>query len=294
MSPPGRGLNPASPRVLQELLRKHGVRPKKGLGQNFLVDGNVLRKITAAAGITPADAILEVGAGAGALTKILAEQAGMVTAVEKDRALAPVLREVLGERENLRLLFADILELDLQALFGKEAAAGAGMNLKVVANIPYYITSPLIFHLLESGINWSLLVFLVQKEVAERIAAAPGSKQYGALTVGVRYHAEVELLGTVPPSVFFPRPQVSSAILRLTPKKKEGSVETERLFKLLVRTVFNARRKTLANALRKITPELGGEERLQEAFRFLGLDPGGRGEELSVAEFLALASYLSE
>ncbi|NLZ43465.1 MAG: ribosomal RNA small subunit methyltransferase A [Clostridia bacterium] len=284
-------MNPASPRVLQELLRKHGIKPQKRLGQNFLVDQNLLRKITAAAGVTPADSVLEVGAGVGGLTKILAEQAGMVTAVEKDRSLAPVLREVLGDRENIRLVFADILRVDLQALFGHEQS---GMNLKVVANIPYYITSPLIFHLLESGINWSLLVFLVQKEVAERIAAAPGSKQYGALTVGVRYHAEVELLGTVPPSVFFPRPQVSSAILRLTPKKKEGSVETERLFKLLVRTVFNARRKTLANALRKITPELGGEERLQEAFRFLGLDPGGRGEELSVAEFLALASYLSE
>ena len=214
-----------------------------------------------------------------------------MTAVEKDRFLAPVLREVLGERENLRLVFADILRVDLQALFGN---GQSGMNLKVVANIPYYITSPLIFLLLESGINWNLLVFLVQKEVAERIAAAPGSKKYGALTVGVRYHAGVELLGTVPPSVFFPRPQVSSAILRLVPKKKGGSVTTERLFKLLVRTVFNSRRKTLANALRKIAPELGGEKRLQKAFQDLGLDPGGRGEDLSVDEFLSLASYLTE
>ena len=280
--------------MLQELLHKHGIKPQKRLGQNFLVDGNVLRKITAAAGVTPADSILEVGAGAGALTKALAEQAGMVTAVEKDRSLAPVLREVLGERENLRLVFADILKVDLQALLGNEGSTGAGMNLKVVANIPYYITSPLIFHLLESGINWRLLVFLVQKEVAERIAAAPGSKRYGALSVGVQYHAEVELLGTVPPSVFFPRPQVSSAILRLVPKKKEGSAETERLFKLLVRTVFNARRKTMAKALRGIAPELGGEKRLQEAFQALGLDPGGRGEDLSVADFLSLASYLAE
>ncbi|HHU81876.1 MAG TPA: ribosomal RNA small subunit methyltransferase A [Firmicutes bacterium] len=291
MSSSGSELNPASPRVLQELLRKYGIRPQKRLGQNFLVDQNVLRKITAAAEVTRADSVLEVGAGIGALTKILTEQAGMVTAVEKDRFLAPVLREVLGERENLRLVFADILRVDLQALFGN---GQSGMNLKVVANIPYYITSPLIFLLLESGINWNLLVFLVQKEVAERIAAAPGSKKYGALTVGVRYHAGVELLGTVPPSVFFPRPQVSSAILRLVPKKKGGSVTTERLFKLLVRTVFNSRRKTLANALRKIAPELGGEKRLQKAFQDLGLDPGGRGEDLSVDEFLSLASYLTE
>ncbi len=291
MSSSGSELNPASPRVLQELLRKYGIRPQKRLGQNFLVDQNVLRKITAAAEVTRADSVLEVGAGIGALTKILTEQAGMVTAVEKDRFLAPVLREVLGERENLRLVFADILRVDLQALFGN---GQSGMNLKVVANIPYYITSPLIFLLLESGINWNLLVFLVQKEVAERIAAAPGSKKYGALTVGVRYHAGVELLGTVPPSVFFPRPQVSSAILRLVPKKKGGSVTTERLFKLLVRTVFNSRRKTLANALRGIAPELGGEKRLQEAFQALGLDPGGRGEDLSVDEFLSLASYLTE
>ena len=291
MSSSGSELNPASPRVLQELLRKYGIRPQKRLGQNFLVDQNVLRKITAAAEVTRADSVLEVGAGIGALTKILTEQAGMVTAVEKDRFLAPVLREVLGERENLRLVFADILRVDLQALFGN---GQSGMNLKVVANIPYYITSPLIFLLLESGINWNLLVCLVQKEVAERIAAAPGSKKYGALTVGVRYHAGVELLGTVPPSVFFPRPQVSSAILRLVPKKKGGSVTTERLFKLLVRTVFNSRRKTLANALRKIAPELGGEKRLQKAFQDLGLDPGGRGEDLSVDEFLSLASYLTE
>jgi 16S rRNA (adenine1518-N6/adenine1519-N6)-dimethyltransferase len=291
LSSSGSELNPASPRVLQELLRKYGIRPQKRLGQNFLVDQNVLRKITAAAEVTRADSVLEVGAGIGALTKILTEQAGMVTAVEKDRFLAPVLREVLGERENLRLVFADILRVDLQALFGN---GQSGMNLKVVANIPYYITSPLIFLLLESGINWNLLVFLVQKEVAERIAAAPGSKKYGALTVGVRYHAGVELLGTVPPSVFFPRPQVSSAILRLVPKKKGGSVTTERLFKLLVRTVFNSRRKTLANALRKIAPELGGEKRLQKAFQDLGLDPGGRGEDLSVDEFLSLASYLTE
>lgn len=294
LHPPAGEQNPASPRVLQELLRGYGIKPKKSLGQNFLVDGNVLRKIVAAAEITPDDSVLEVGAGIGVLTKKLAEKAGMVTAVEKDRSLAPVLREVLGIRENVRLLFEDILKVNLQELFSEESRMTTGINLKVVANIPYYITSPLIFNLLESGIKWKLLVLLVQKEVAERIVALPGSKTYGALTVGIQYHAVVEMLGTVPPNVFFPRPNVSSAILRLIPKGKSSSMETERLFKLLVRAVFNFRRKTLANALRRIALELGGEKRLQEAFQALGLDPGGRGENLSVEQFSLLASYLTK
>lgn len=294
LHPPTGEQNPASPRVLQELLRGYGIKPKKSLGQNFLVDGNVLRKIVAAAEITPDDSVLEVGAGIGVLTKKLAEKAGMVTAVEKDRSLAPVLREVLGIRENVRLLFEDILKVNLQELFSEESRMTTGINLKVVANIPYYITSPLIFNLLESGIKWKLLVLLVQKEVAERIVALPGSKTYGALTVGIQYHAVVEMLGTVPPNVFFPRPNVSSAILRLIPKGKSSSMETERLFKLLVRAVFNFRRKTLANALRRIALELGGEKRLQEAFQALGLDPGGRGENLSVEQFSLLASYLTK
>jgi len=280
-------LNPASPRVVKELLRKHGFRPKKRLGQNFLVDGNILKKIVAAAEICPEDFILEVGAGIGVLTKVLADKAKMVTAVETDRALAPLLQEVLGTRENVRLVFDDILKTDLQSL------TPANMTLKVVANIPYYITSPLLFRLLEAKVRWKLLVFLVQKEVGERITAVPGNDAYGALTVGIQHYAAVKMVGTVSPSVFLPRPKVSSVILRLIPKEIKSSAETERVFRLLVRTVFTFRRKKLANALRRIVPELGGEKRVQEAFRAMNLDPGERGENLSPEQFLTLASHLT-
>lgn len=281
-------LNPASPRVVKELLRKYGFQPKKRLGQNFLVDGNILNKIVTAAEISPDDFVLEVGAGIGVLTRALAEKAKMVTTVETDRALAPLLQEILGTRKNIRLVFADILKVNLQALIP------AHMTPKVVANIPYYITSPLLFRLLEAGIKWNLLVFLVQKEVGERITAVPGSSAYGALTVGIQHYARVEMVGTVSPNVFFPRPKVSSVILRLLPRERESSKETERVFKLLVRTAFTFRRKKLSNALQGILSELGGEERVQEAFRAMNLDPGERGENLSPEQFWTLASHLTK
>lgn len=281
-------LNPASPRVVKELLHRYGFRPKKRLGQNFLVDGNILNKIVTAAEISPDDFILEVGAGIGVLTRVLADKAKMVTAVETDRALAPLLQEILGTRKNIRLVFDDILKIDLQSLIP------TNMTPKVVANIPYYITSPLLFRLLKAGVKWDLLVFLVQKEVGERITAVPGSSTYGALTVGIQHYATVEMVGVVSPSVFLPRPKVSSVILRLIPKEIESSDETERVFRLLVRTVFSFRRKKLVNALRGIVSELGGEERVQEAFRAMNLDPGERGENLSPEQFLTLASHLTK
>ncbi|HEY8392968.1 MAG TPA: 16S rRNA (adenine(1518)-N(6)/adenine(1519)-N(6))-dimethyltransferase RsmA [Capillibacterium sp.] len=270
-------------------MAKHNIAPKKGLGQNFLTDANILRKIVAAAALRPEDSVLEIGPGAGALTVALAEAAGTVVAVETDRSLAPLLAEVLADRPNVRLVFGDILKLNPATFFPPEGPAP-----KVVANLPYYITTPIIFHLLESAVRWQLLVFLVQKEVADRMVSPPGHKAYGALSVMIQTYCHVELAGVVPPTVFLPRPKVDSAIVRLVPKPRAFSQETERCFSLLVRAIFSTRRKNLYNSLRSIFPQLGGERKVMEALAKLGFDPRRRGETLSPAEFYALAVQLGE
>jgi 16S rRNA (adenine1518-N6/adenine1519-N6)-dimethyltransferase len=267
-------------------MAKYKLVAKKGLGQNFLADANILRKIVAAAQLSPSDLVLEIGPGLGALTVALAEAAGRVIAVETDRSLAPLLAEVLADQDNVGLVFGDILKLDPVTLLGPEHNGA-----KVVANLPYYVTTPIIFHLLESTVPWRSLVFLVQKEVADRMVSPPGNKVYGALSVMIQFYCHVELVGVVPPTVFIPRPKVHSAIVRLVPKPKEYSPETDRCFSLLVRTVFSSRRKNLYNSLRSIILQLGGEEKVRAALQTLGLDPLQRGETLSPAEFYALAAY---
>ncbi|NLY92221.1 MAG: 16S rRNA (adenine(1518)-N(6)/adenine(1519)-N(6))-dimethyltransferase RsmA [Firmicutes bacterium] len=279
-------MNLTSPRQVQQLMAKHKVTAKKSLGQNFLTDANILRKIVTAAELCPDDQVLEIGPGVGALTVALAEAAGAVVAVETDRSLAPLLAEVLAEFDNVRLVFGDILKLNPATLFPPE-----GTVPKVVANLPYYITTPIIFHLLESTVQWQLLVFLVQKEVADRMVSPPGNKEYGALSVMIQSFCHVELVGVVPPTVFLPRPKVDSAIVRLVPKPKAISPEIDRCFSLLVRTVFSTRRKNLYNSLRGIFSQLGGEKKVMTALEELGLDPRRRGETLSPAEFYALAAY---
>jgi len=266
-------------------MAKHKVAPKKGLGQNFLTDANILKKIVATAQLSPDDLVLEIGPGVGALTVALAEAAGAVVAVETDRSLAPLLTEVLAELGNVRLVYGNILELNPAGLFPLDGTAP-----KVVANLPYYITTPIIFHLLESAVQWRLLVFLVQKEVADRMVSPPGNKVYGALSVMIQSSCHVELVGVVPPTVFVPRPKVHSAIVRLVPKPRKVSPEIDRCFSLLVRTIFSTRRKNLYNSLRCIFPQLGGEEQVMAALEKLGLDPLRRGETLSPAEFYALAT----
>ena len=261
---------------------------KKGLGQNFLADANILRKIVGAADLTSDDVVLEIGAGVGALTTALAENVKRVITVETDRSLAPLLTEVLAGRNNVELVFGDILKLNPALILGTVPAP------KVVANLPYYITTPIIFHLLESAISWRLLVFLVQKEVADRMVSPPGNKVYGALSVMIQSYCQVELVGTVPPTVFIPRPKVQSAIVRLTPKSRDFSPAIDHCFSLLVRAVFSSRRKNLYNSLRSIFSQLGGETKVMAALRGLGLDPLQRGETLSPTEFYALAAYLQE
>lgn len=270
-------------------MAKHRVVAKKGLGQNFLADANILRKIVDAAELTAADVVLEIGTGVGALTTALAQTAGRVITVETDRTLMPLLAEVLSGWDNVQLVFGDILKYDPAVLLPPTAAAP-----KAVANLPYYITTPIIFHLLESAVQWQCLVFLVQKEVADRMVSPPGNKVYGALSVMIQSYCRVELVGIVPPTVFIPRPKVRSAIVKLTPQPRNFSPKTDRCFSLLVRAVFSSRRKNLYNSLRSIFPQLGGEARVMAAFESLGLDPLQRGETLSPAEFYALADYCGQ
>lgn len=278
--------NLTSPRQVRQLLDKYGLTAKKSLGQNFLIDANILRKILQAAEILPSDVVLEIGVGVGALTGALAERAQAVVAVETDRSLLPLLNEVLADKKNVTLIFEDILKLDLTNLL-----AGAD-TAKVVANLPYYITTPIIFHLLKSNIKWGIIVLMIQKEVAERIVSPPGGKNYGALSVMVQHYASAEIMGIVPPTVFLPRPKVESAILRLKPRDIDYPDDVEEVFSLLVRTVFAFRRKNLVNSLKGIIPKLGGEERVRAALKIFNIDPEERGENLSPEEFFALASLL--
>ncbi|HEY8345597.1 MAG TPA: 16S rRNA (adenine(1518)-N(6)/adenine(1519)-N(6))-dimethyltransferase RsmA [Bacillota bacterium] len=282
-------LNLTSPRQVSRMLAKYGASAKKSLGQNFLVDANTLHKIVRAADLKASDVVLEVGAGVGVLTSVLAEQAGRVVSVETDRSLAPVLAEVLAGKNNVDIIFNDILKVRVEEVFLPN-----GFTPKVVANLPYYITTPVLFHLLEAKINWEVLVFLVQKEVAERVVSAPGSKTYGALSVMVQHQAEAEILGVIPPTVFLPRPKVYSAILRLKPKEKSYPEEVERAFRVLVKAAFSQRRKNLYNALRGVFPELGGEERVKRAFQVFNVEENRRGETISPELFFALASFLVE
>lgn len=282
-------MNLTSPRIVHQLLTKYNLTAKKQLGQNFLIDANILRKIVLAANLSSSDLVLEVGTGIGALTTALSEQAGYVLTVEADSSLAPLLKQVMAGRDNVRVIFSDILQLNPADLFKKNL-----IKPKVVANLPYYITTPILFHLLESDVNWDMLVFLVQKEVAERIISPPGNKVYGALSVMIQHYCEAEIVGVVPPTVFLPKPKVNSAIIRLIPKEKEFSPEIEKTFSLLVRTVFTYRRKNLYNSLRGIFTELGGENKVMEALKTLNIQPSQRGETLSPEEFYAIAAYCSE
>lgn len=279
-------MNLASPRTVRELLARHGLETKKSLGQNFLVDGNTLRRIVEAAEISPEDSVLEIGTGLGILTRELARRAGRVVTVEIDRSLAPVLEETLRDLVNIQQVFGDFLKQPLAELLP------AGDNWKVVANLPYYITTPILFRLLEGPVPLRRLVFLVQKEVAQRAAALPGGKTYGALSVTLQHRCQVQVAGLVPPTVFIPPPKVDSAILVLTPLARTFPEEAEGVFRKLVETAFRYRRKTLANAWSKLNLDWVGPAELNSVWSTLKIDPGIRGECLSIAEFEAVAEHL--
>lgn len=282
--------NLGNPKNTIEIIQKYEFMFQKKFGQNFLIDTHVLEKIISAAGITKNDCVLEIGPGIGTMTQYLAENAGHVVAVEIDRNLIPILKETLADYDNMTVINEDILRVDIKALAEEY---NGGKPIKVVANLPYYITTPIIMGLFESGVPIDNITVMVQKEVADRMKEGPGSKDYGALSLAVQYYAEPEIVANVPPNCFIPRPNVGSAVIRLT-RHKEMSVEVKDpalMFKI-IRASFNQRRKTLQNGLGN-APELPyTKEQIAAAIAEMGLTPTIRGEALSLAQFAQLSDIL--
>ena len=284
--------NLGNPKNTIEIIQKYEFMFQKKFGQNFLIDTHVLEKIISAAGITKNDCVLEIGPGIGTMTQYLAENAGHVVAVEIDRNLIPILKETLADYDNVTVINEDILRVDIKTLAEEY---NGGKSIKVVANLPYYITTPIIMGLFESGVPIDNITVMVQKEVADRMKEGPGSKDYGALSLAVQYYAEPEIVANVPPNCFIPRPNVGSAVIRLT-RHKEMPVEVKDpalMFKI-IRASFNQRRKTLQNGLGN-APELPyTKEQIAAAIAEMGLTPTIRGEALSLAQFAQLSDILGE
>lgn len=273
-----------------EVLQKNNFHIQKKFGQNFLVDSNVLTKIVEAAEISKEDCVLEIGPGIGTMTQCLAEKAGRVVAVEIDKSLIPILEETLADYDNVRLINADILKVDINKIVEEE---NQGRPVKVVANLPYYITTPIIMELFESHVPLQSVTVMVQKEVADRMQVGPGTKDYGALSLAVQYYAKPEIVANVPPNCFIPRPNVGSAVIRLTRYQKPPvQVEDEARLFSLVRAAFNQRRKTLVNALSN-APGIGvTKEQAAAALERLGLSYTIRGEALTLEQFALFAGEL--
>lgn len=281
-----------NPQNTIEILQKYNFNFQKKFGQNFLIDEHVLDKIIRAAEITKDDYVLEIGPGIGTMTQYLACAARKVTAVEIDRALIPILEDTLKEYDNVSIINEDILKVDIAAL-AKEK--NGGRPIKVVANLPYYITTPIIMGLFESHVPLESITVMVQKEVADRMQVGPGTKDYGALSLAVQYYAEPYIVANVPPNCFMPRPAVGSAVIRLTRHQKPPvEVMDEKLMFRLIRASFNQRRKTLANGL-KNSGELNlSKEVITAAIEKLGKGSSVRGEALDLEEFARLTNIIKE
>lgn len=281
-----------NPQNTIEILQKYNFNFQKKFGQNFLIDEHVLDKIIRAAEITKDDYVLEIGPGIGTMTQYLACAAREVTAVEIDRALIPILEDTLKEYDNVSIINEDILKVDIAAL---EKEKNGGRPIKVVANLPYYITTPIIMGLFESHVPLESITVMVQKEVADRMQVGPGTKDYGALSLAVQYYAEPYIVANVPPNCFMPRPAVGSAVIRLTRHQKPPvEVMDEKLMFRLIRASFNQRRKTLANGL-KNSGELNlSKEVITAAIEKLGKGSSVRGEALDLEEFARLTNIIKE
>ncbi len=280
------------PRNTIEILQKYHFNFQKKFGQNFLIDPTVLDRIIRAARITKEDCVLEIGPGIGTMTQYLAESAGSVVAVEIDQNLIPILKETLAEYDNVSIINDDILKVDLNKIVEEK---NGGRPIKVVANLPYYITTPIIMGLFEKQVPLQSITIMVQKEVADRMQVGPGTKDYGALSLAVQYYAKPEIVANVPPNCFIPRPNVGSAVIRLT-KYEQPPVtvrDVDRMF-AIIRASFNQRRKTLVNGLGN-APELGlSKERVAHALEEMQLSPTVRGEALTLVQFARLSDLLGE
>lgn len=281
-----------NPQNTIEILKKYNFTFQKKYGQNFLIDTHVLDKIIAAAEITKDDFVLEIGPGIGTMTQYLAQAAGRVAAVEIDKALIPILRDTLAEYDNVMVIHDDVLKLDIAKLVAEE---NGGKPVKVVANLPYYITTPIIMGLFEKHVPMASITVMVQKEVADRMQVGPGTKDYGALSLAVQYYAEPYIVANVPPNCFMPRPKVGSAVIRLTSHEKPPvQVENEKLMFRIIRASFNQRRKTLANGLNNAADLDIPKEVIIESIEELGKGASVRGEALSLEEFARLSNYINK
>lgn len=280
-----------NPKNTIEIIQKYEFAFQKKFGQNFLIDTHVLDKIIRAAGVTGDDMVLEIGPGIGTMTQYLAEAAGKVVAVEIDTNLIPILSETLADYDNVVVLNADVLRVDIKELAEKY---NGGRPIKVVANLPYYITTPIIMGLFEGDVPIDNITVMVQKEVADRMQVGPGSKDYGALSLAVQYYAEPYIVANVPPNCFIPRPNVGSAVIRLTRHKEPPvKVQDPALMFKLIRASFNQRRKTLQNGLNN-SPEISfSKEQIAAGIESLGVSPTIRGEALTLEQFAELANYFT-
>ena len=282
----------SDPQKTIEIIQKYEFTFRKKFGQNFLIDGHVLDRIVDAARITKEDCVVEIGPGIGTLTQYLAEAAGKVVAVEIDRMLIPILGETLADYPNVTVLHQDILKTDLAAVAREY---NGGRPLKIAANLPYYITTPIIMDLLEARVPVSTMTVMVQKEVGERMMAGPGTKDYGALSLAVQYYAEPYLAANVPPNCFMPRPKVASAVMHLTLREQPPvEVPDEKLLFRVIRAAFGQRRKTLANALTNAATLPFTKEQVSAALEQAGLPAAVRGEALDLPAFAKLATCLAE
>ncbi len=280
----------SNPKKTIEVIQKYKFVFQKKFGQNFLIDAHVVEKILSSAALTQEDCVLEIGPGIGTMTQALAERAGQVIAVEIDRNLIPILSDTLVGYSNVTVICADILKMDLKKLAQEQ---NGGRPFKVVANLPYYITTPIIMGLLEGDVPVETITIMVQKEVADRIKEKPGKKEYGALSLAVQYYAKPEIVANVPPNCFMPRPKVGSAVIRLT-RYQEPPVFTvdEKLMFALIRASFNQRRKTLVNGLLNSPEIVYTKEQIQTALEEQNLSLSVRGETLSLQQFAELSNSL--
>ena len=274
------------------VLQKYNFSFQKKFGQNFLIDTHVLDKIIRSAEITKEDMVVEIGPGIGTMTQYLACAAGKVAAIEIDKALIPILEDTLEGYENVQVINGDVLKVDIAKLAKEE---NGGRPIKVVANLPYYITTPIIMGLFENHVPLKSITIMVQKEVADRMQVGPGTKDYGALSLAVQYYAKPYIVANVPPNCFMPRPKVGSAVIRLERYDEPPvQVEDEKLMFRIIRASFNQRRKTLANGL-KNSPELQfSKEEIEKAIEGIGKSVSVRGEALTLEEFAALSNLLCE
>jgi len=292
---------PKTARELNNLFRRNGIRADGKKGQNFLVDANLLRFVAESAELTRDDVVLEVGTGTGLLAREIAARCGHLLTIEIDRGLASLAEGFLAGFDNVTIMLADILAKksalnpDVTAkaremLNAHSRSISGEANLKIVSNLPYGISTPFIGNVAEGALPFAMMVLMVQEEVADRLAAAPGTKEYGFLTAIVRYHCDVVLLKTIPPQVFWPRPEVSSTVIKIVPHPVETPAKDYAAFRALCRAIFNHRRKSLLNSLAH--SGLGEKAALSGAIRSAGIEPGLRGENLTVEEMVALSDFI--